>query len=86
VVDRAQIYEEYEQIRAKGVAFDRGEATEGGVCIGIPIFSYAEKVESAISISIPQMRYSDQLGNKLIAAMKEATAPLAPKISKRQTK
>lgn len=82
VVDRAQIYEEYEQIRAKGVAFDRGEATEGGVCIGIPIFSRPKKVESAISISIPQMRYSDELGEKLIAAMQKITSNLAPKISK----
>jgi DNA-binding IclR family transcriptional regulator len=82
VVDRARIYEEYEQIRAKGVAFDRGEATEGGICIGIPIFSNPKKVESAISVSIPQMRYSDELGEKLIAAMQNATSNLAAKISK----
>jgi IclR family acetate operon transcriptional repressor len=81
VIDRALIYKEYGHVHATGVAFDRGEATEGGICIGIPIFSQPKKVESAISISIPQVRYNDELGQRVISAMRQITADLDAKIS-----
>ena len=77
VIDRTQIYRDYEQIRAKGVAFDRGEATEGGICIGMPVFCLPEKVETAISVSIPLVRYSDELEKHVVAAMRRTTKDLS---------
>jgi DNA-binding IclR family transcriptional regulator len=77
VIDRAQIYREYEQIRATGIAFDRGEATEGGICIGIPIFSVPGKVETAISVSIPLVRHSTDFEKQVVAAMQKTTSDLS---------
>jgi DNA-binding IclR family transcriptional regulator len=80
VIDRALIYRGYEEIRATGVAFDRGEATEGGVCIGVPIFSLPEKVETAISVSVPLVRCSDKLEGRIIESMKGTAKIIAEEI------
>jgi IclR family acetate operon transcriptional repressor len=77
VIDRAQIYREYEQIRATGVSFDRGEATEGGICIGIPIFSVPGKVETAISVSIPLVRHSKDFEKEIVATMQKISSELS---------
>ena len=82
VIDRHAIYREYEQIRTAGIAFDRGEATEGGVCIGIPIFSQPGKVEAAISVSIPLVRHTKQLEKEVVTAMRKATSNLCEDISR----
>jgi DNA-binding IclR family transcriptional regulator len=76
VIDRARIYREYEQICRDGVAFDRGEATEGGVCIGIPIFSLPGKVETAISVSIPVIRHNEELEKQVIGALRKTIEDL----------
>lgn len=76
IIDRALIYREYEQICRNGVAFDRGEAMEGGICIGIPVFSLPGKVETAISVSIPVIRHSKELEKQMILAMQKATEDL----------
>lgn len=83
VIDRAQIYEGYEEIRATGVAFDRGEATDGGVCIGVPIFFHQDQVETAISISIPLVRCSEKLEQQLIGAMQIAAKDIGEELRER---
>jgi DNA-binding IclR family transcriptional regulator len=77
IIDRTQIYREYKQIRETGLAFDRGEATEGGVCIGMPVFSPPGKVETAISVSIPLVRYSDKLEKQIVAVLRRITKELS---------
>lgn len=69
VIDRLQIFQDYERIRTDGVAFDRGEATDGAVCIGVPVLSESGSVECAISISIPLVRHSQALEHDVVAAL-----------------
>jgi DNA-binding IclR family transcriptional regulator len=77
IIDRVQIFQDYEKIRTEGVAFDRGEATEGGVCIGVPVFSGPDSVECAISVSIPLVRYGEQLERAVVAALRRAAKELS---------
>ena len=77
VIDRLQIFRDYERIRTDGVAFDRGEATEGGVCIGVPVHSGPDLVECAISVSIPLVRHSQELEREVVAALQRTAKELS---------
>lgn len=77
VIDRLQIFQDYERIRAEGVAFDRGEATDGGVCIGVPVRSGPDSVECAISLSFPLIRHSEQLEREVVAALQRTAKELS---------
>lgn len=77
VIDRQQIFQDYERIRIEGVAFDRGEATDGGVCIGVPVFSGPDSVDCAISISLPLVRYSEELEREVVAALQRTAKELS---------
>ncbi len=77
IIDRLQIFQDYERIRTEGVAFDRGEATDGGVCIGVPIFSGPDSVECAISVAIPLVRYGEELERDVVAALRRTAKELS---------
>lgn len=79
IIDRPQIFQDYERIRTEGVAFDRGEATDGGVCIGVPVRSGTDSdwVESAISVSIPLVRYGEELERDVVAALRRTAKELS---------
>jgi len=77
VIDRLQIFQDYERIRTEGVAFDRGEATDGGVCIGVPVFSGPGSVECAISLSFPLIRHNKELEREVVAALQRAAKELS---------
>lgn len=55
ITDRAALYDDLEEIRAEGVAFDDGEATSGVRCVAAPVRS-DERVLGSISISAPTNR------------------------------
>lgn len=76
-IDRLQIFKDYERIRTEGVAFDRGEATDGGVCIGVPVLSGPDSVECAISISIPLVRHGEELERDVIVALRRTAKELS---------
>lgn len=77
VIDRLQIFRDYERIRTDGVAFDRGEATDGGVCIGVPVLSGRDSVECAISVSIPLVRHDQELEREVVAALQRTAKELS---------
>jgi len=77
ITDHGSIFTEFEQVRQTGYAFDRGEATEGGICIGAPIFSHGSRVEAAVSISVPLIRMDETRQRKLIAELLGATKKMA---------
>jgi IclR family acetate operon transcriptional repressor len=77
IIDRLQIFQDYEKIRTEGVAFDRGEATEGGVCIAVPVFSGPDSVECAMSVSIPLVRYGEELERAVVAALRRSAKELS---------
>lgn len=77
IIDRLQIFQDYERIRAGGVAFDRGEATDGAVCIGVPVLSGPDSVECAISVSIPLVRHGQELERDVVAALARTAKELS---------
>jgi len=82
VTDRYAIYAEFDRIRQVGYAYDRGEAMEGGVCMGAPIVSPNGKVEASISVSVPLIRINEQREQEIIAGMLAATRDMADTLKK----
>src|SRR5581483_4015440 len=60
IVDRQALHIEFEKIRQQGYAFDRGEAVEGGICVGAPILSESGSVCTAVSLSVPVIRMNEK--------------------------
>lgn len=77
ITDHGSIFTEFEQVRQTGYAFDRGEATEGGICIGAPIYSRGSRVEAAVSISVPLIRMDEARQRKIIAELLGATKKMS---------
>ncbi|HZU09269.1 MAG TPA: IclR family transcriptional regulator [Pseudacidobacterium sp.] len=77
ITDHRAIFEEFEKIRRQGHAFDRGEATEGGVCIGVPILGPNKRVEAAVSVSVPDIRIDKAREQQLIQELQQATQKMA---------
>jgi len=77
VTDRDAIYAEFEHIRQLGYSCDRGEAMEGGVCIGAPIMLPNGKVDLAASVSVPMIRMDDTREQSIIAGLLAATRDMA---------
>ena len=69
ITDRAALYAEFAQIRHQGYAFDREEATEGGVCVGAPICCEGKPVVAALSLSLPLVRLNADLEKVIIGAV-----------------
>lgn len=77
ITDHRAVYEELERVRRQGYGFDRGEATEGGVCVGVPIISSSGRVEAAISISVPDVRMDKAREKEVIQELLAATPKMA---------
>jgi IclR family acetate operon transcriptional repressor len=56
IVDRAELFREWERVRAQKFATDREESVYDGVCFGVPIFGESGEVNAAISVSLPKAR------------------------------
>jgi DNA-binding IclR family transcriptional regulator len=83
VTDHNKIYSDFESIRRAGYACDRGEATEGGICIGAPIFLDKDRVEAAVSISVPLIRIDEAREREIIAELIRATAEMSTTLQKK---
>lgn len=77
ITDHRAVYDELDGVRKQGYAFDRGEATEGGVCVGVPIISSAGHVEAAVSISVPDVRMDKAREKEVIEELLAATPKMA---------
>jgi DNA-binding IclR family transcriptional regulator len=58
IVDRNQLFQEFEQIRQTGFAYDREESVLGGLCIGAVICPAGRTPVAALSVSTPLARMS----------------------------
>lgn len=69
ITDRGELFEELEQVRSDGVAYENGQRVEGICCVAAPI-SAEGKRRAAISITGPERRLSeDRLRNELTEAV-----------------
>jgi DNA-binding IclR family transcriptional regulator len=60
VSSRAELYDRLEEVRERGVAFDREERLEGLQCVAAPILRNNDTVAGAISVSGPTSRLQDE--------------------------
>lgn len=77
ITDRRELLAQYEEIRARGYAVDREEASEGGVCIGAPIRVRGHRVVASISVSSPVSRCTAEREQRIVERLLEAARELA---------
>lgn len=77
ITDRPTLFAEFDQIRERGYAFDREEASEGGFCVGAPIQCEGKPVVAAISLSIPLVRFNPELEAAIIRGIVETASAIA---------
>jgi DNA-binding IclR family transcriptional regulator len=77
ITDRLQLFQQFEEIRATGIAYDREESNTGGLCIGAAIRPPDQQVVSAISISTPLVRMTRAREQEIRAAISEAAVRIA---------
>jgi DNA-binding IclR family transcriptional regulator len=57
VTDRDKLFEELEQVREEGVAYDDEARVKGLRCVAVPVLNNNDKIEGAISLSGPISRF-----------------------------
>jgi DNA-binding IclR family transcriptional regulator len=77
ITDRRQLFQQFEEIRATGIAYDREESNTGGLCIGAAIRPPDRQVVSAISISTPLVRMTRAREQEIRTAVSEAAVRIA---------
>ncbi|MGB7190226.1 MAG: IclR family transcriptional regulator [Acidobacteriaceae bacterium] len=77
ITDRRQLFQQFEGIRATGIAYDREESNTGGLCIGAAICPPDQQVVSAISISTPLVRMTRAREQEIRTAVSEAAVRIA---------
>lgn len=77
IVDRNKLFQEFEQIRQTGFAYDREESVLGGLCIGAIIQSESSVLVAALSVSTPLSRMSDEREKEIRATVLESAALVA---------
>jgi DNA-binding IclR family transcriptional regulator len=77
ITDRARLFDEFEEIRRSGVAYDREESVMGGICIGAAIHANGEPVVAALSLSTPIVRMTAEREEQIRKAVLEAAMRVA---------
>jgi DNA-binding IclR family transcriptional regulator len=77
ITNRRELLAQFEEIRARGYAVDREEASEGGVCIGAPIQVPGHRVVASISLSSPVSRCTAGREERIIQRLLETARELA---------
>jgi DNA-binding IclR family transcriptional regulator len=67
--DRGDVLAELGRVRECGYAADREEASEGGICFGVPIRSANGRVKAAISVSSVASRVTPERERDIIQAL-----------------
>lgn len=75
VTDRGALLAELSLVRDRGYATDDGENVEGVRCVAVSL-RYDRPATDALSCSIPSARYSDELAEKTLAALRETRSLL----------
>jgi IclR family acetate operon transcriptional repressor len=78
VVDRSELYREWERVQVEKFAVDREESVYDGVCFAVPIFGESGEVNAAISVSLPKARLRDaEHEAAIVKALMAAAAQIA---------
>lgn len=77
ITDRHQLFQQFEDIRSTGIAYDREESNTGGLCIGAAIRPRDQQVVAAISVSTPLVRMTKEREQEIRAAVAESAEHVA---------
>lgn len=77
ITDRHQLFQQFEEIRLTGIAYDREESNMGGLCIGAAIRPRDQQVVAAISVSTPLVRMTKEREQEIRAAVAESAECIA---------
>lgn len=81
ITDRHQLFQQFEDIRTTGIAYDREESNLGGLCIGSAIRPRGQQVVSAISVSTPLVRMTREREQEIRTAVSAAAERIAQAMS-----
>lgn len=82
IVDRHDLFNEFEAIRQTGIAYDREESIIGGLCIGAAIRPVGLQVLAAISLSTPLVRMTSAREEEIRGAVLDAANNIAKALIK----
>ncbi len=77
ITDRACLFDEFDEIRRTGVAYDREESVIGGICISAAIRPAGQPVVAAVSLSTPIVRMTPEREEQTRKAVLEAATRVA---------
>ena len=75
--DRGAVLAELGRVRESGYAADREEASEGGICFGVPIRSADGRVRAAVSVSSLASRMTAERERDIIQELLKTTSELS---------
>jgi DNA-binding IclR family transcriptional regulator len=77
ITDRQRLFLEFEEIRKTGIACDREESIQGGICFGAALRTEGKPVVAAISLSTPTLRMTRDRERAIQKALLHAASAIA---------
>ncbi|MHB1275872.1 MAG: IclR family transcriptional regulator [Candidatus Humimicrobiaceae bacterium] len=77
IIQEDKLIEELKSIKKNGYSLDNEELEVNLNCIGVPIYSYKNKLVSTIVIAIPKNRLTDSIKEKMINSLKKASIEIS---------
>lgn len=66
ITERDELFDELEEVRQEGIAYNREETIQGLIGIGMPILNHDQKINAAISVIGPVSRIDEKTLNETI--------------------
>jgi IclR family acetate operon transcriptional repressor len=82
VTDPEIIRREYEEIRATGFAYDKGEYDEDVDAVAAPIFNHENRIVAAVVLLTPSFRMSDSIESGSLELLMDTAAEITDRLSK----
>ncbi len=78
----SKILQEYEVIRATGLAYDKEEYDEDVHAVAAPVFNHEDRVVAAVVIIAPAFRMSSSIESGSLELLKDAATDISDRLSK----
>ncbi len=82
VTDPDTIRKEYEEIRATGFAYDKGEYDDDVDAVAAPIFDHEDRIVAAVVILAPSFRMSSSIASGSLELLMDTAADISNRLSK----
>ena len=86
ITQEEKLKEELKSVKKNGYSFDNEELEVNLNCIGVPIYSYKNKLVSTIVIAVSKNRLTDLIKEKMINSLKQASIEISEHLGYKFTK